>query len=154
MTNLRAVATSFSSIHAQWDLPLHPNGEITSYDIYYRTLDITQVQPTTDPLNDNSYSVIPVIPSDGGGTPPTSVNITGLKAFTYYVIKVHAIGWGQGGTGRLIGDIDMEIILRTNSAVPSEPPTITTDSATQSPTTGTIFIHLPPPEQLETGQPM
>ena len=151
MTNLNAVAVSSSSIRVWWELPLQPNSEITSYTVYYRIADATQ---TSDPINDNSYTTISVTHSSGSITPPTSVVITYLQAYTFYAINVRALGQGPIGNDPLIGDIGIEILRRTDSTVPSNPITAITESPTQPSTTDTIFIYLPPPEQIITGPPM
>ena len=110
MTNLRTDATSSSSIFVQWNLPLQPNSEITSYEVYYKESDTIQVTSSTDPMNDNSYTTISLTPSGGTDTPPTSVFITGLTPVTNYTIRVRAIGQRLNGDNSLFGDIGREII--------------------------------------------
>ena len=152
MTNLRTDATSSSSIFVQWNLPHLPNSEITSYDVYYKVSDTIQVASSTDPMNDNSYTTKSVTPSGGSDTPPTSVIITGLTPFTNYTIRVRAIGQRLNGENTLFGDINSNI-TRTYSDVPTRMPTVPIDvPPTLSPSTRTIMILLPPPEQINTGQ--
>ena len=64
--------------------------------------------------------MISVTPSGGSGTPPTSVNITGLIPFTNYTIRVRAIGQRLNRDNTLFGDIDREIIISTYGPVRSQ----------------------------------
>ena len=157
MTNLRAVATSFSSIRVDWSLPENPNSEIIRYEVYYRDSDAAQDPPTSDPATDNRYQTILVteIPV-GDVSPQTTVIIGELIAFTNYTIQVRAIGTDGVGPGEFSGEIDIEILQRTNSTVPVERPTIdpVTVSPPPGPSASTIFIFLPPPDQIDTGIPM
>ena len=77
------------------------------------------------------------------GINTTNFEITGLMPYTNYTIHVRAIGQGN-----LLGDIDEEILQRTNSTIQL---VTTSDGPTPAPTANTITIHLPDPSQVETG---
>ncbi len=123
-----------------WDLPLYPNGPIGSYRVFHRQSNSVQ----TPPINSDPY------------TPNTveerQFEITGLTPFTYYTIHVQAIGNGRS-QGELQGAIVEEVLERTFATTPVNP---LTPNTTQEPmpTTGTIFVYLPPPEQITTGPVM
>ena len=136
MTNLTAVATSNQSIRVTWDLPVYPNAPIMHYNLYYRASDITQQPPN---IRSDGYTEIMDISS-------TEFEITGLIPYTNYTVHVRAIGQGN-----LLGEIDEEILQRTNSTIQV---VMTSDSPTQEPTSNTITILLPGPSQVETGRVM
>ena len=73
----------------------------------------------------------------------TNYEITGLIPYTNYTIHVLAIGQDN-----LAGDVDVEILQRTNSTtqVVMAPP-----GSTQEPSSNMITILLPDPDQVETG---
>ena len=100
MTNLMAVATSNQSIRVSWDLPLYPNGPILYYDLFYRASDTPQQPPYI--ISDSIYTERMI-------TNVTNYEITGLTPYTNYTIHVHAIGQDNLG-----GDLDLEILQRTN----------------------------------------
>ena len=103
VTNLMAVATSSQSIQVSWDLPLYPNGRILFYDLFYRVSDIPQHPPNI--IRDSSYTKMMVMNA-------TNYEITGLTPYTNYTIHVRAIGRDD-----LAGDVDVEILQRTNSTI-------------------------------------
>ena len=133
VTNLMAVATSNQSIRVTWDLPVYPNGPIMHYNLYYRASDTVQQPPN---IRSDGYTEITEIRT-------TEFEITGLIPYTNYTIHVHAIG-----EGNLLGDIDEEILQRTNSTIQL---VMTLDGPTQAPSASTITIRLPDPSQVETG---
>ena len=100
VTNLMAVATGSQSIRVSWDLPLYPNGPILYYDLFYRASDTPQQPPNI--ISDTSYTERMVMSV-------TNYEITGLTSYTNYTIHVHAIGQDNLG-----GDVDVEILQRTN----------------------------------------
>ena len=100
VTNLMAVATSNQSIRVSWDLPLYPNGPILYYDLFYRASDTPQQPPNI--ISDTSYTERMVMSV-------TNYEITGLTPYTNYTIHVRAIGQDNLG-----GDVDVEILQRTN----------------------------------------
>ncbi len=126
-----------------WDLPLNPNGPIGSYKVFYRASDTVQ----TPPINSDQYSQTTVMERQ-------FEIITGLTAFTNYSIHVQAFGTGGTPGGTLQGDVDEEILQRTFTTTPVPPTVGATNKPTIGPTTSTIFIYLPPPEQIETGPVM
>ena len=78
--------------------------------------------------------------------------INNLVAFTFYAIHVQPlIGGGNGLEADFFGDIDREILQRTNSTTAEVPTVGVTDAPTSPPTTTTIFVYLPPTSQLVTG---
>ena len=103
MTNLMAVATSNQSIRVSWDLPLYPNGPILYYNLFYRASDTPQQPPNI--MSDSSYTERMVMNA-------TNYEITGLTPYTNYSIHVRAIGENNLG-----GDVDVEILQRTNSTI-------------------------------------
>ena len=139
MTNLKAVATSFESIKVTWELPEFPNGPIQQYIVYHKESDSVQ-QP---PITNDDYTLNQVEGMER--------EIRGLTAYTNYSIHVQPIG----GVSSLPGDIDEEILQRTNSTTPTEAPTVgMTEEPTAGATTGTIFVYLAPPSQITTGKVM
>ena len=103
VTNLMAVATSNQSIQVSWDLPLYPNRPILYYDLFYRASDTPQQPPNI--MSDSSYTKRMVMDA-------TNYEITGLTPYTNYTIHVRAIGENNLG-----GDVDVEILQRTNSTI-------------------------------------
>ena len=134
VTNLMAVATSNQSIQVSWDLPLYPNGRILHYDLFYRASDTPQQSPNI--MSDSRYIERMVMDA-------TNYEITGLTPYTNYTIHVRAIGENNLG-----GDVDEEILQRTNSTI-QDPPTPT--GATQGPSSNMITILLPNPYEVRTG---
>jgi len=126
-----AVATSYLSIRVTWDLPVYPNGPIMHYNLYYRASDTVQQPPN---IRSDGYTEIMDINT-------TNLEITGLMPNTNYTIHVHAIG-----EGNLLGDIDEEILQRTNST--TQIITVDTTIPTLEPTSDTIQILLPDPGQV------
>ena len=129
-----AVATSNQSIRVSWDLPLYPNGPILYYDLFYRASDTPQQPPNI--MSDSSYTERMVMDA-------INYEITGLTPYTNYTIHVRAIG-----ESNLRGDVDVEILQRTNStiqdvSIPLDP--------TQGPSSNMITIPLPNPDQVTTG---
>ncbi len=144
VTNLTATATSFQSILVTWDLPLNPNGPIGSYQVFHQESNTIQ----TPPIVSNQYSQTTVMERQ-------FEIITGLTAFTNYSIHVQAIGTGGTPGGTLQGDVDEEVLQRTFTTTPDEPPTVgATEEPTEEATTNTTFIYLPTPDQIETGPVM
>ena len=78
--------------------------------------------------------------------------INNLVAFTFYAIHVQPlIGGGNGLEADFSGDIDIEILQRTNSTTAEVPTVGVTDAPTSPSTTTTIFVYPPPTSQLVTG---
>ena len=139
VTNLTAVATSNQSIRVTWDLPVYPNAPVMHYNLYYRASDTPQQPPD---IRSDGYTNIMVMNTD--------IDITGLVPFTNYTIHVQAVG--QGGQGSLLGSIDEEILQRTNST--TQIIAVDTTTPTNEPTSVTINVRLPDPDQVETGPVM
>ena len=129
-----AVATSNQSIRVSWDLPLYPNGPILYYDLFYRASDTPQQPPNI--MSDSSYTERMVMNA-------TNYEITGLTPYTNYTVHVRAIGQDN-----LRGDVDVEILQRTNSTIQVVPVPL---DPTQGPSSNMITIHLPDPDQVTTG---
>ena len=134
VTNLMAVATSNQSIRVFWYLPLFPNGPISHYNLSYRQSDTPQQSPNI--MSNSSYTERMVMDA-------TNFEITGLTPFRDYTIHVRAIGENNLG-----GDVDEEILQRTNSTTQDVP---TPTGATQGPSSNMITILLPDPDQVQTG---
>ena len=134
VTNLMAVATSNQSIRVSWNLPLFPNGPILHYDLFYRASDTPQQSPNI--MSNSSYTERMV-------TNATNYEITGLIPFTNYTIHVRTIGENNLG-----GDVDEEILQRTNSTTQN---VTTPPGPTQEPSSNMITILLPDPDQVQTG---
>ena len=134
VTNLTAVATSNQSIQVSWALPLYPNGPISHYDLFYRESDTPQQPPNI--MSDSRYIKGMVMNA-------TNYEITGLTPYTNYTIHVRAIG-----ENNLVGDVDEEILQRTNSTTQN---VTTPTGATQGPSSNMITILLPNPDDVETG---
>ena len=73
----------------------------------------------------------------------TNYEITGLTPYTNYTIHVRAIG-----ENNLVGDVDEEILQRTNSTTQN---VTTPTGGTQGPSSNMITILLPNPDDVETG---
>ena len=103
------------------------------YNLYYRASDTVQQPPN---IRSDGYTEIMEIRT-------TEFEIIGLIPYTNYTIHVRTIG-----EGNLLGDIDEEILQRTNSTIQL---VMISDGPTPAPTANTITIHLPDPSQVETG---
>ena len=103
------------------------------YNLYYRASDTVQQPPN---IRSDGYTEIMEIST-------TEFEIIGLIPYTNYTIHVRTIG-----EGNLLGDIDEEILQRTNSTIQL---VMISDGPTPAPTANTITIHLPDPSQVETG---
>lgn len=95
--NLQGFADSDKQIYLKWEPPLITNGEIVKYRIYY-----------TEESGDEQYA-------DTSLT-TTELMLTDLKPYMEYTISV--VAWNQNG----MGDPSSEILVKTFSSVPSEPP--------------------------------
>ena len=73
----------------------------------------------------------------------TNYEITGLTPYTNYTIHVRAIGQDN-----LRGDVDVEILQRTNSTIQD---VLIPPDPTQGPSSNMITIPLPNPDQVTTG---
>ena len=73
----------------------------------------------------------------------TNYEITGLTPYTNYTIHVRAIGQDD-----LRGDVDVEILQRTNSTIQVVP---LPPDPTQGLSSNMITILLPDPDQVTTG---
>ena len=129
-----AVATSNQSIRVSWDLPLYPNGRILYYDLFYRASDTPQQPPNI--MSDTSYTERMVMDANNS-------EITGLTPYTNYTVHVQAIG-----DNNLRGDVDVEILQRTNSTIQVVPIPL---DPTQELSSNMITIRLPNPNQVTTG---
>ena len=74
--------------------------------------------------------------------------ITGLTPYTNYTIHVRAIGQDNEAGDNLAGDVDVEILQRTNSTIQV---VMTPPGPTQEPSSNMITILLPDPDQVTTG---
>ena len=136
VTNLAAVATDFDSILVTWDLPLFPNGPISHYILYYIESDEVQEPP----IISSGYINKQV------DAPTTELEISELVPYTNYTFHVQPYGGPS-----LPGDIDEEVLQRTQSTTPSTIMEPSTDEPTDEATTNTIFIYLPSTSQFDTG---
>lgn len=96
---------SHKELHVQWTPPLVTNGNISKYRIYYSLDDGSEM--FTD---STSHEAV----------------LTELRPFTEYTVSV--VPFNQNG----MGDPSNELILKTYSATPTEPPTNVTLEATGS----------------------
>ena len=140
VTSLTTVASSPESIFVSWDFPDYPNGPITQYNVYYRQSNTV----SSPPIISSEYQLL---------TAPgmrRNINITGLIAFTHYVVFVQAVG--RGAEGDLLGVVEEERIQRTNATVVmiATPAPGVTEQPTLPPSQTTIDYDLPSVE-FDTG---
>ena len=146
VTNLQAVPNSFSSIRVTWSIPTFPNGPVGRYAVYYRDADTVQVAP----IQSEGYNshIVPAAPDEID----FELVIEDLVAFTFYAIHVQPLIGGDNDLHTdFFGDVDLEILQRTNSTTAEQPTVGITDAPTIVPTLTTIFVYLPPTSQLVTG---
>ncbi|XP_064013296.1 neogenin isoform X3 [Pogoniulus pusillus] len=121
--NIRAYATSPTSVTVSWETPLSGNGEIQNYKLYY----MEKGQDTEQDI-------------DVGGL---SYTINGLKKYTEYSFRV--VAYNKHGPGVSTQDV----VVRTLSDVPSAPPQNLTLEARNS---KSIMLHWqPPPAGTQSG---
>ena len=77
--------------------------------------------------------------------PTATALLNGLKPYTNYTIHVRAII----SSADLIGDANVEIVMRTNSTTPDNP--VELDESSSARTSSTISIQIPDPAHVETG---
>ncbi|XP_065903936.1 phosphatidylinositol phosphatase PTPRQ-like [Dysidea avara] len=136
--HLSATASSPESIFISWSHPKYPNGQLTHYNIYYKT---------------NQHVIRSILPIDdlASVTVPAntlSFTLNGLIPYTNYTIRMSVSGEGVNDA-----PIEDEVITRTNTSVPTALPTLPpTLSPPRSPTVHTITLLLPPPHQIDTGE--
>ncbi len=98
-------AISHKELHVQWAAPLVTNGNISKYRVYYTLDDGTEMHTDSTDLE---------------------AVLTDLRPFTEYTVSV--VPFNQNG----MGDPSNELVLKTYSATPDEPPTNVTLEATSS----------------------
>ncbi|XP_062944996.1 neogenin isoform X4 [Cynocephalus volans] len=122
--NIRAYATSPTSITVTWETPLSGNGEIQNYKLYY-------MEKGTDKEQDVDVS-------------SHSYTINGLKKYTDYSFRV--VAYNKHGPGVSTQDV----AVRTLSDVPSAAPQNLSLEVRNS---KSIMIHWqPPPPATQNGQ--
>ncbi|KFZ56814.1 hypothetical protein N338_01666, partial [Podiceps cristatus] len=122
--NIRAYASSPTSVTVTWETPLSGNGEIQNYKLYY----MEKGQETEQDV-------------DVGGL---SYTINGLKKYTEYSFRV--VAYNKHGPGVSTQDV----VVRTLSDVPSAPPQNLTLEVRNS---KSIMLHWqPPPAGTHSGQ--
>ncbi|XP_041074117.1 neogenin-like isoform X3 [Polyodon spathula] len=122
--NLRALATSPTSITVSWEMPLSGKGEIQNYKLYYMEKGLGNEQDV-----------------DVGGL---SYTINGLKKYTDYSFRV--VAYNKHGLGVSTEDV----VARTFSDVPSAPPQNLTLEVRNS---KSIMVQWqPPPPGTHNGQ--
>ncbi|XP_055537203.1 neogenin isoform X3 [Wyeomyia smithii] len=122
--NVRGQAISDREIHLQWEPPLVSTAEISKYRVYYAEID----------NGDEMYS----------DTTTTEILINELRPYTEYTLYV--MPWNQIG----MGDPSLEIVVKTHSSIPSEPPSNVSLEATSS--TSVTIRWQPPPVEDRNGQ--
>uniref|UniRef100_A0A663MBT3 Neogenin n=1 Tax=Athene cunicularia TaxID=194338 RepID=A0A663MBT3_ATHCN len=122
--NIRAYASSPTSVTVTWETPLSGNGEIQNYKLYY----MEKGQDTEQDV-------------DVGGL---SYTINGLKKYTEYSFRV--VAYNKHGPGVSTQDV----VVQTLSDVPSAPPQNLTLEVRNS---KSIMLHWqPPPAGTHSGQ--
>lgn len=122
--NLRGLALTDKEIHLQWEAPLVSTAEISKYRVYYAEIE----------NGDEMYS----------DTTSTEITINELRPYTEYTLYV--VPWNQMG----MGDPSHEIVVKTHSSTPTEPPSNVTLEATSS--TSITVRWQPPPVEDRNGQ--
>ncbi|XP_062439497.1 neogenin isoform X2 [Rhea pennata] len=122
--NIRAYASSPTSVTVTWETPLSGNGEIQNYKLYYM-----------EKGQDNEQDV------DVGGL---SYTINGLKKYTEYSFRV--VAYNKHGPGVSTQDV----VVRTLSDVPSAPPQNLTLEVRNS--KSIMLQWQPPPAGAHNGQ--
>lgn len=122
--NIQGRAINHEEIHITWEPPIVTNGFISKYRIYYSEDDYGQ------------DSFIESLTLEG--------QLRELKPYTEYTISV--VPFNQNG----MGDPSNEIIIKTYSAVPAEPPLNVSVEATSS--TSIIIRWEPPSVEQRNGQ--
>lgn len=95
--NLQGYAYSHQQIYLKWDPPIVSNGDVVKYRIYY-----------AEENGEEQYT-------DTSST-STELMLTELRPYAEYAISV--VSWNQNG----MGDPSTEILVKTFSSTPSEPP--------------------------------
>lgn len=116
--NLQGYAYSHQQIYLKWEPPLVSNGDIVRYRVYYAEGDNGEEQ-----YADTSSTT-------------TEMMLTELRAYTEYAISV--VAWNQNG----MGDPSSEILVKTFSSTPSEPPSNVSIEVTSS---TSILVRWEPP---------
>ncbi|XP_078579181.1 neogenin-like isoform X3 [Branchiostoma floridae x Branchiostoma japonicum] len=124
-TSLQAESVSPVAITVSWQPPTQRNGVILNYKLYY-------VEMAAGPLNEGSVDVSGL-----------SHTLNGLKKYTEYSFRV--VAYNQHGPGMSTE----EVIVRTLSDIPSQPPT----NATLEPQSSTSILVKwnPPPRDSHNG---
>jgi hypothetical protein len=104
--NFRGAAFSHDEIFLQWDVPRETNGVITKYRVYYAEGENGEDQ--TSDTTSNEFM------------------LTQLRAYCEYTISV--VAFNQNG----MGNPSKEILVKTFSNTPSEPPSNISVEATSS----------------------
>ena len=97
--DLSVTASSPESIFISWSHPNYPNGPLTQYTVYYTANLQMKRSVSTDGFD------LVIVPGN-----MTSLNLTGLEAFTMYTILISASGEGVKDSFA-----ESEVITRTNT---------------------------------------
>uniref|UniRef100_A0A336LNC3 CSON008464 protein n=1 Tax=Culicoides sonorensis TaxID=179676 RepID=A0A336LNC3_CULSO len=122
--NVRAYPVSHTEINLEWQPPIITNGIISKYRIYYAEVD-------------NGVEIY-------ADSTDTRTTISELRPYTEYAISV--VPWNQNG----MGDSSNELVVRTYSSTPSEPPSNVSLETTGS--TSILIRWEPPPIEERNGQ--
>lgn len=131
-----------------WDLPLFPNGQITSYRVYFLKVSDDTASIESDPgavVQDPSK--IDISGYDYMSVDTTETVIEELEVYRYYSIIVRAVG--ETVSKEELNGTLREVVERTFSDFPTErPQVIGPDGNSQN----TITITLPNHDYIDSGQ--
>ena len=139
VTSLDGRAVTSTAISVTWNLPQCPNGVISEYIVYYDQSDTRR----TSNINTDGFNSVRV-PSN-----TFEYVISGLTPFESYAILVQAVV-APAGRNELLGDIDVELLIRTHSTT-DDPPTPPSDAFTQSPSSSRVSYLIGDPLDIDTG---
>lgn len=131
-----------------WDLPLFPNGQITSYRVYYLKVSDDTAGIESDPeAAVRDPSSIDISRYDYRSVDTTETVIEGLEVYRYYSIIVRAVG--QTVSREELNGTLRQVVERTFSDFPTErPQVIGPDGNSQN----TITVTLPNHDYINSGQ--
>lgn len=122
--NVKAYPVSHTEINVEWEPPIVTNGIISKYRIYYAevsvSLNVTKKHMTHLQISlqvDNGVEIY-------ADSTDTTATLSELRPYTEYAISV--VPWNQNG----MGDSSNELVVRTYSSTPSEPPSNVTFETT------------------------
>ena len=96
LRNVEVVMTTTESIFISWDHPEYPNSQLLNYIIYY--IITPEMQQSSIPTEDFENRTVGIV---------TGYNLTELKSFTSYTIRITV-------SGRDVGNAPyVEIVQRT-----------------------------------------